>query len=78
MPAVENEPEHAADADLADPADEAGPADQASELENDHPLERIRQAQARRVPPPGTFQGSGKGGGRGANPKAPRHYNRHK
>ena len=68
MPAVENQPEPEDAAELAE----------SSEPESDHPLERIRKAQARRVPPPGTFQGSGRGGGRGANPKAPRHYNRHK
>jgi hypothetical protein len=67
MPAVENEPEN-------EPEHEA----EAQPEHDDHPLERIRKAQARRVPPPGTFQGSGRGGGRGANPKAPRHYNRHK
>jgi hypothetical protein len=43
------------------------------------PLEAIRRAQANRVPPPGTGDRGGKGGkGRGANPSAPRMYNRHK
>ena len=43
------------------------------------PLEAIRQAQANRVPPPGTGDRGGKGGrGRGASPAAPRMYNRHK
>jgi len=43
------------------------------------PLEAVRQAQANRVPPPGTAGYGGRGGrGRGVNPSAPRHYNRHK
>jgi hypothetical protein len=43
------------------------------------PLEAVRQAQANRVPPPGTGRdGVGRGKGRGVNPSAPRHYNRHK
>ncbi len=43
------------------------------------PLEAVRQAQANRTPPPGTGgQGGRRGKGRGVNPSAPRHYNRHK
>jgi hypothetical protein len=44
-----------------------------------NPLEAKRQAEAQRIPPPGTGGvGEGRKGSRGGNPKAPRHYNRHK
>ena len=43
-----------------------------------NPLEALRRAQAKRVPPPGTQPRFGGSGTRGGNPSAPRHYNRHK
>ena len=65
----------AADEDAAD--DNVENAEDEQPAQN-HPLEAIRRAQARRVAPPGTQPHIGGGKGRGANPKAPRHYNRHK
>jgi hypothetical protein len=65
MPAAESNPE------TADTAPEEEP--QLS------PLEAVRQAQANRIPPPDSGRGGRRGGkGRGVNPSAPRHYNRHK
>ena len=65
MPAAESTPE----------TDETTP-DEQPKLS---PLEAVRQAQANRTPPPGSGRQGGRGGkGRGVNPSAPRHYNRHK
>jgi hypothetical protein len=73
MPAS-NHSDNAAD-EAADEAEEET-AEESAPLS---PLEAIRRAQANRTAPPGTGgHGSGRGGGKGANPKAPRMYNRHK
>ncbi len=65
MPAAESDPE------TADTT-----ADEAPKLT---PLELVQQARAKRTPPPGVGDPGARGGkGRGVNPRAPRHYNRHK
>jgi hypothetical protein len=64
MPAVESNPE----------ADDTAPEEQPKLS----PLEAVRAAQAKRTPPPGASRQGGRGKGRGVNPAAPRHYNRHK
>jgi hypothetical protein len=60
----------------------SGSGSESSESSDDqplNPLEAKRQAEARRVAPPGTGGAQeGRKGSRGGNPKAPRHYNRHK
>jgi len=68
MPAETN-PDHTADG-AAEDTDDA-PA---------NPLEAVRRAQAARSLPPGSGnRTSGRSGsGKGANPKAPKMYNRHK
>ena len=57
------------DPDATAPDEEEPPA---------NPLEALRRAQAKRVPPPGTQPRFGGSGTRGGNLSAPRHYNRHK
>jgi hypothetical protein len=64
MPAVEPTPE-----------DEEATPDEQPAL---NPLEAVRRAQAKRSLPPGSHPEFGRGGTRNFNPKAPRHYNRHK
>jgi hypothetical protein len=62
----------------ADPAGEENAGEDAEESKPANPLEALRRAQANRSMPPGA---GGPGGGRvskGAHPKAPRMYNRHK
>jgi hypothetical protein len=67
-----------------DRSDDSAPAadDTAEDLEQEkpaNPLEAVRRAQANRSLPPGSGNRSGgRGSGKGASPKAPRMYNRHK
>ncbi|UWZ34853.1 hypothetical protein Drose_27200 [Dactylosporangium roseum] len=68
----------------AKPSSPAAESDRVSAEESEdrpsNPLEAIRRAQANRSLPPGSGgRGGARGGaGKGATPKAPRMYNRHK